>query len=62
MKKLVLSVLLSLLTIGVFCFDYNKDNFSVILDEGTALFVYKDKIYIFLGMTVNCGRILVLKK
>lgn len=46
MKKLVISVLLSLLTIEVFCFDYNKDNFSVILDEETALFVYKDKIYI----------------
>lgn len=46
MKKLVVIFLLCLLTICAFSFDYNKDNFSVGLDEETALFVYKDKIYI----------------
>ena len=34
------------ITFSTFCFDYNKDNFSVGLDMETGLFVYKDKIYI----------------
>lgn len=46
MKKILLSLILCLVTIGGFSFDYNKDNFSVGLNEETALFVYRDRIYI----------------
>ena len=46
MKKAILLILLNMLLLNVFCFDFNTDNFSAVLDEETALFVYKDKIYI----------------
>jgi len=46
MKKIIAMILLGLISAGAFCFDYDKDNFSVELDLETALFVYKDKIYV----------------
>ena len=49
MKKTLSIIAFLFLAIHAFCFDFNKDNFSVELDIETALFVYKDKIYILDG-------------
>ena len=46
MKKIISIIVFLSITFSTFCFDYNKDNFSVGLDMETGLFVYKDKIYI----------------
>ncbi|EID86364.1 hypothetical protein MSI_07170 [Treponema sp. JC4] len=46
MKKIISIIIFILLTINAFCFDFDKDNFSVELDLETALFVYENKIYI----------------
>ena len=46
MKKIISIIIFLSITFSLFCFDYNKDNFSVGLDMETGLFVYKDKIYI----------------
>ena len=46
MKKIISIIIFLSITFISFCFDYNKDNFSVELDIETRLFVYKDNIYI----------------
>ena len=46
MKKIISIIIFLSITFSSFCFDYNKDNFSVELDIETRLFVYKDNIYI----------------
>lgn len=46
MKKIFVFVFFMLMAFNAFSFDINKDNFVIGLDEETALFIYKDKIYI----------------
>lgn len=46
MKKRIAFILFCLVSAGAFGFDFDKDNFVGGYDIETALFVYKDKIYI----------------
>ncbi len=46
MKKLVFFCLLLLAAASAFSFDYDKENFSVLLDIETGLFFYEDNAYV----------------